>query len=85
MQLLSYVPQDAAQLSAVNDYGATLLGAYPDRFGLLAALPTDDPDACLAEIARVPDELAADGFAVQCIYHDVGLGDTRLEPVWNEL
>ena len=85
MQLLSYVPPDAAQLRDANDYGAALLGKYPDRFGFLAALPTDDPAACLAEIARVPNELAADGFAVQCIYHDVTLGDVRLELVWREL
>lgn len=59
--------------------------AHPDRFGLLAALPTNDPGACLTEIQRVDSELRADGFAVQCLYNDVSLSDPTLEPVWAEL
>ncbi|MTD54700.1 amidohydrolase family protein [Amycolatopsis pithecellobii] len=85
MQMLSYVPPEHHLVRAANDYGAELVGEYPDRFGLLAALPTDDPDACLAEIRRVPAELRADGFAVQSLYRGVHLGDSRLEPVWAEL
>ena len=85
MQMLSYVPPDAAKLRAANDYGAQLVGEHPDRFGLLAALPTNDPEACLAEIARAAEQLGADGFAVQCLYNDVALSDPRLEPVWAEL
>jgi predicted TIM-barrel fold metal-dependent hydrolase len=58
--------------------------SHPSRFGLLAALPTDDPDAALAEIAR-SDDIDADGFAVTCQYNGVYLSDPRLEPVWAEL
>ncbi len=85
MQMLSYVPPDVAKLRETNDYGAQLVREHPGRFGLLAALPTHDPEACLAEVARAADELGADGFAVQCLYKDVYLSDGRLEPVWAEL
>ena len=85
MQMLSYVPPDVAKLREANDYGAGLVREHPDRFGLLAALPTHDPEACLAEVARAADELHADGFAVPCRYNDVYLSDAKLEPVWFEL
>lgn len=57
----------------------------PRSAGLLAALPTDDPGAALAEIARSDASLSADGFAVTCCYKGVHLGDARLAPVWAEL
>lgn len=85
MQMLSYVPSDATKLRRANDYGAGLVKEHPDRFGLLAALPTDDPEACLAEIERAADELECDGFAVQHIFKGALLSDPRLEPVWEEL
>ncbi|OED00736.1 amidohydrolase family protein [Rhizobium sp. YK2] len=85
MQMLSYVPSDSTKLMAANDYGAQLVREHPDRFGLLAALPTDDPEMCLSEIARAVDELQCDGFAVQHIFKDSVLSDPKLEPVWAEL
>ncbi|WP_433136427.1 amidohydrolase family protein [Actinomadura nitritigenes] len=85
MQILSSVPPSREALRAFNDYGATLVAEHPTRFGLLAALPTDDPDACLTEISRADGELGADGFAVLAEYHGVWLGDARLEPVWAAL
>jgi predicted TIM-barrel fold metal-dependent hydrolase len=85
MQLLSNIPKTAAAVRASNDYGAELVAAHPTRFGLLAALPTDDPAAALAEIERASAGLGADGFAVTCRYNDVYLGDPRLEPMWAEL
>ncbi|WP_240437632.1 amidohydrolase family protein [Sciscionella marina] len=85
MQLLSNIPKTPDALRESNDYGAALVAAHPTRFGLLAALPTDDPRAALAEIARCADELHVDGFAVTCDYNGVSLGDPSLEPVWAEL
>jgi predicted TIM-barrel fold metal-dependent hydrolase len=85
MQILSNVARSHEMLRAVNDYGASVVSRYPRRFGLLAALPTDDPDACLAEIGRAEAELGADGFTVSAEYNGVWLGDERLEPVWTEL
>src|SRR4051812_18752747 len=43
MQLLSNIPKNLDKLRASNDYGALLVSQYPSRFGLLAALPTDNP------------------------------------------
>lgn len=88
MQMLSYIPQrNPEKLIAANTYAASLVKKYPDRFGLLGALPTDDPELCLKEIERLKTTLdvPADGFATCTVYNDVGLGDSRLEPVWKEL
>jgi predicted TIM-barrel fold metal-dependent hydrolase len=84
MQVLSNIPKTVEALRDSNDFGASLVGAHPARFGLFAALPTDDPGAALAEIAR-SDDLDADGYAVTCRYNDVYLSDSRLDPVWAEL
>ena len=85
MQMLSYIPKDVSSLRASNDYAASVVKEHPSRFGLLAALPTDSPDACLAEIKRASSDLHADGFAVTCHYNDVYLSDPSLDPVWEEL
>lgn len=89
MQMLSVVPTTVAGLKATNDYGASVVRKFPHRFGLLAALPTSDPQACLEEIERAidsgPGGLSADGFAVQCRYNDVYLSDPSLAPVWVRL
>jgi len=85
MQLLSNIPKTLDKLRASNDYGASLVSQYPSRFGLLAALPTDDPQAALVEIERAANDLHADGFAVTCHYNGVYLSDPSLDPVWAEL
>jgi predicted TIM-barrel fold metal-dependent hydrolase len=85
MQLLSNIPKTVPELRASNDHGAALVADHPDRFGLLAALPSDDPDACLAEIERADAELDADGFTMTCRYNGTYLSDRRLDPVWAEL
>lgn len=85
MQMLSNIPKKPDALRASNDYGASLVREHPARFGLLAALPTDDPAAALAEIERGYGELKADGFAVTCRYNEIYLSDERLNPVWAEL
>jgi predicted TIM-barrel fold metal-dependent hydrolase len=86
MQMLSYLPTGSTEEARrANRHGASLVEEHPDRFGLLAALPTDDPEACLAEIAAIPDEFEADGFATVADYQGVLLSDPSLEPVWAEL
>jgi predicted TIM-barrel fold metal-dependent hydrolase len=85
MQMLSNIPKWLEGLRASNDFGAEVVRHYPDRFGWLAALPTDDPDAALAEAKRADEELGADGFAVTCNYNGVYLSDESLEPLWAEL
>jgi predicted TIM-barrel fold metal-dependent hydrolase len=85
MQLLSNIPRSLDALRASNDHGASIVARHPSRFGLLAALPTDDPGAALSEIRRTDDAMSVDGFAVTCRYNEVYLGDARLAPVWREL
>ncbi|PZE63037.1 amidohydrolase [Curtobacterium sp. MCPF17_047] len=85
MQLLSTVPTTHDALVASNTYGAAVVAESPGRFGLLAALPNDDPDLALSEIRRARTELDADGFAMSTTYNTVSMADPRLEPVWNEL
>ena len=70
---------------ASNSYGASLVKAYPQRFGLMAMLPLGDPVRAVSEIRRAKEELGADGFAVLSNFDGVYLGDPRFEPVWAEL
>ncbi|KAI9828573.1 MAG: hypothetical protein M1819_006565 [Sarea resinae] len=90
LQMLSNIPPSLDALRASNTHGLHLVAQHPCRFGLLAALPTDNPSACLAEIDRttttsVEFPVAADGFAVTTVYNGVSLSDERLEPVWTKL
>jgi predicted TIM-barrel fold metal-dependent hydrolase len=76
---------DVEKIIASNTYGASLVEAYPKRFGFLAQLPMTDPAHAVAEIRRGIDELGAEGFAVLSNRGGIYLGDPRYEPVWNEL
>ncbi len=85
MQMLSSIPKKLDALRSSNEYAASLVRKHPSRFGLLAALPTDDPEAALEEIERGYGALQADGFAVTCRYNGVYLSEPRLDRVWAEL
>ena len=85
MQMLSYIPQDLQTLKKANDFAAEQVRQHPTRFGQLAALPTDDPQACLQEIDRAVNELKADGFGVSGVYKGIYFSDPSLEPVWKKL
>ncbi len=85
MQMLSNIPSTLDKLTESNSYGASVVRKYPSRFGLLAALPTNNPQASLGEIDRAIAALEADGFAVCCHYNGVYLFDKQLEPVWEKL
>ena len=85
MQMLSNIPKTLSALQASNDYGASVVQAYPHRFGLLVALPTDNAAAALAEIGRADATLQPDGYAVTFDYNGILLSDRCLEPVWEAL
>lgn len=85
MQMLSNIPKTLPELRASNTFGASVVASHPGRFGLLAALPTDNLQNALEEIERAGDVLAADGFAVTCKYNGTYLSDPHLEPMWAEL
>jgi predicted TIM-barrel fold metal-dependent hydrolase len=88
MQLLSFPMQLPAETaSRYNDFAASVVAAYPDRFGMLANIPLGDPDpeVALREIDRATDELNADGFALVTNYGGKYLGDPSFEPVFAAL
>ena len=53
-------------------------------FGLLAAFPTENPHAALAEDGRATHGLHADGFNVICKYNGVVLGYPSVDPAWED-
>ena len=83
-----HLGDDAAARSLaayVNDEGARLKRAYPDRFGLFASTPLPDVAGALAEIGRAYDELGADGVVFETNFGGEYLGDEALAPVYDEL
>jgi predicted TIM-barrel fold metal-dependent hydrolase len=69
----------------VNDYTASLVRQWPERFGNFATLPLPNIDAALSELAYAFDALAADGVVLLSNYGDRYLGDPWFEPLWIEL
>lgn len=79
-------PIDPVTLArTVNDEGADIIRSAAGRLGLLASLPLPDIDASLEEIARGHDDLGVVGFVLMTNYRGVYLGDSRLDPVMDEL
>ena len=83
LSLPSHLSREEAR--RINEYGATVGKQYPGRFGLLAALPMDDVEATLSEIAFAFDKLNADGVVMVTNYGGNYLGSARFEPVFAEL
>ena len=69
----------------VNDHGAEVARARPDRFGVFAILPLPDVEGALHEIGHAYDELRADGVALETNAGGHYLGDAAFEPVLAEL
>ncbi|WP_103348885.1 amidohydrolase family protein [Amycolatopsis sp. CA-128772] len=69
----------------VNDTGAEICRARPDRFGHFASLPLPDVDGALGELAHAVDDLGCDGVTVETNTAGVYLGDPRYAPLWAEL
>ncbi len=70
---------------AVNDYAADVVKAHPGRFGFFATLPLPDVDGALNELAYAFDVLCADGVVLLANHGGIYLGDTRFDPVFDEL
>ncbi|NUP03976.1 MAG: amidohydrolase [Nonomuraea sp.] len=70
---------------SVNEEYAELIAAHPGRFGAFAAVPLDDPDTMLAEIAHGLDELGLDGVMLNSNSLGHYFGQPFYEPVLAEL
>ncbi|MCF7552290.1 amidohydrolase family protein [Pseudonocardia sp. WMMC193] len=68
-----------------NDFGAEVVASDPDRFGLLANLPLQEPVAALSEIDRAAEDLNADGFVLVTNYDGRYLGDPAFDDVFAAL
>lgn len=77
--------QARAMARSLNEFAAQCVARWPERFGLLAALPLPDVEAALAEIAYVFDALHADGIGLLSNYAGIYLGDPCFEPIFAEL
>jgi predicted TIM-barrel fold metal-dependent hydrolase len=69
----------------VNDAGAEVRRARPDRFGHFASLPLPDIDAALKELEYAMDQLGSDGVTTESNIDGIYLGDPRYEPLLAEL
>jgi len=69
----------------VNEFGAAVAHARPDRFGHFASLPLPDVAGAAREAAHALDELGSDGVTMQTNARGVYPGDPRLEPLYAEL
>ena len=85
-QMLSIpVALPPAAARAANTYGAQIVKRFPERFGLLAALPMTDIAATLAEIDHAFEVLGADGAIMMTNYGGDYLGSPKYEPVFAAL
>jgi len=82
LQMLSNIPTRHQLLRTSNDYGLEIVTQHPSRFGLLAALPTDDAPAALEETRRMN---GADGWAMTTVYNGRSLAEPHLDPLWERL
>jgi len=70
---------------SANDTAAEAIRSYPGRFGGFARLPLPDVDAALAEIDYALGTLRLDGVVLLTNHDGVYLGDSQLDPVFDEL
>ena len=68
-----------------NEMAAEMIRSHPGRFGCFACLPMPDVDSALAEIDYALGTLELDGVILLTNANGVYLGDSRLDPVFDEL
>jgi 6-methylsalicylate decarboxylase len=69
----------------VNEYVADIKRERPDRFGAFAAIPLPDVDGSLEQIEYALDTLRLDGVSLMTNADGSYLGDSRFDPVFEEL
>ena len=68
-----------------NEYGASLAGMHPGRFGVLAALPFPDLEGAITEVAYALDTLKLDGVILFSNVHGMYVGDPEFNPLMASL
>lgn len=68
-----------------NEYAAKLSSDHGRRFGSFIALPLDNMDAALKELAYGLDTLKAQGVGLFTSYEGKYLGDAHFDPLFTEL
>jgi predicted TIM-barrel fold metal-dependent hydrolase len=68
-----------------NEAAAEAIRSHPGRFGGFARLPLPDVEAALAEIDYALGTLGLDGVVLLTNHDGVYLGDSGLDPVFDEL
>lgn len=84
--LFSYwAPLDQAQrfCSGINDWLASAVCRYPDRFHALGVLPLQDPDVAAAMLTEVRD-LGLSGIELGTNVSGISIADRRFWPVFEE-
>lgn len=77
------VPERAVEFARmVNDAMARIVQQRGDRFGAMATLPMNAPEASVAEFERAYDKLGFRGVMVFSNINGVALSDTRFWPLY---
>lgn len=76
---------EAGMVRRINQEGAEIVRAHPERFGLFAGLPLPHVEEALAEAAYAFEELKADGLGLSTNYAGVYLGDPKFDPLMEYL
>lgn len=78
-------PADGAWLARrQNEALAALVAARPDRFAASAAVPLQDADLAVTELAHAVTELGHRAVQIGARVEDTGLDDPALAPFWAE-
>jgi predicted TIM-barrel fold metal-dependent hydrolase len=72
-------------MRSCNEFMATLKSDHKGRFCSFAAIPMNDVDGALSEIAYAYDVLKTEGIGVFSNYGDKWLGDASFDPIYDEL
>ena len=73
----------AALARAQNGFLAGLVAHAPDRLAALGAVPLQDPERAVAELAHCMDDLGFLGVEIGTRAGDVELSDSRLDPFFD--
>jgi predicted TIM-barrel fold metal-dependent hydrolase len=77
--------QGAKLARDTNDYAAKLVSDNRGKLGFFTAVPMDDMDLALREVAHGFDTLHAQGVGLFTSYGSQWLGDKRFDPLFAEL